>query len=83
VAAFFVCKHVRRQEVKSSTQPDGGEELASERSHCDKEVLLNSMPRRGITHFTFHDLRHTFGTRLADAGVDVVKIKELMVTPQL
>jgi integrase len=32
----------------------------------------------GITDFTFHDLRHTFGTRLADAGVDVVKIKELM-----
>jgi len=31
-----------------------------------------------ITNFTFHDLRHTFGTRLADAGVDVVKIKELM-----
>jgi integrase len=23
----------------------------------------------GITNFTFHDLRHTFGTRLADAGV--------------
>jgi Phage integrase family len=32
----------------------------------------------GITNFTFHDLRYTFGTRLADAGVDVVKIKELM-----
>jgi len=32
----------------------------------------------GITNFTFHDLRHTFGTRLADAGVDVVTIKELM-----
>jgi integrase len=32
----------------------------------------------GITNFTFHHLRHTFGTRLADAGVDVVKIKELM-----
>ncbi len=32
----------------------------------------------GITNLTFHDLRHTFGTRLADAGVDVVKIKELM-----
>src|SRR6266540_3089418 len=32
----------------------------------------------GITNFTFHDLRHTFGTRLADAGVDVVKIKESM-----
>ncbi|HLN99294.1 MAG TPA: tyrosine-type recombinase/integrase [Pyrinomonadaceae bacterium] len=32
----------------------------------------------GITNFTFHDLHHTSGTRLADAGVDVVKIKELM-----
>ena len=32
----------------------------------------------GINNFSFHDLRHTFGTRLADAGVDVVKIKELM-----
>jgi len=32
----------------------------------------------GITNLAFHDLRHTFGTRLADAGVDVVKIKELM-----
>lgn len=31
-----------------------------------------------IVNFHFHDLRHTFGTRLADAGVDVVKIKELM-----
>jgi integrase len=31
-----------------------------------------------ITDFRFHDLRHTFGTRLANAGVDVVKIKELM-----
>jgi hypothetical protein len=29
----------------------------------------------GITNFTFHDLRHTFGTRLADAGVDVAKIR--------
>jgi integrase len=31
----------------------------------------------GITNVTFHDLHHTFGTRLADAGLDVVKIKEL------
>lgn len=36
------------------------------------------IPKHGITNFTFHDLRHTFGTRQADAGVDVVKIKELM-----
>jgi len=27
-----------------------------------------------IQNLTFHDLRHTFGTRLADSGVDIVKI---------
>ena len=32
----------------------------------------------GLTHFRFHDLRHTFGTRLAHARVDLVTIKELM-----
>jgi integrase len=36
------------------------------------------MSRRGVLNLTFHDLRHTFGTRLADAGVDIVKIAELM-----
>ena len=36
------------------------------------------MPRSRITDFRFHDLRHTFGPRLADAAVDVVKIKQLM-----
>jgi integrase len=32
----------------------------------------------GISGFVFHDLPHIFGTRRADAGVDVVKIKGLM-----
>jgi integrase len=32
----------------------------------------------GVLDLNFHDLRHTFGTRLADAGVDIVKIAELM-----
>jgi integrase len=36
------------------------------------------MSRSEYHRFQIHDLRHTFGTRLADAGVDVVKIKELM-----
>ncbi|HET9531102.1 MAG TPA: site-specific integrase [Blastocatellia bacterium] len=34
--------------------------------------------KAGIEDFRFHDLRHTFGTRLADAGVDVVTIAALM-----
>jgi integrase len=32
----------------------------------------------GVLDLNFHDLRHTFGTRLAHAGVDIVKIAELM-----
>ena len=43
-----------------------------------KKSFTAACREAGITNFTFHDLRHTFGTRLADAGVDVVKIKELM-----
>ncbi|MFN0122083.1 MAG: tyrosine-type recombinase/integrase, partial [Blastocatellia bacterium] len=31
-----------------------------------------------ITNFRFHDLRHTAGTRLADAGVDAFTIKEIL-----
>lgn len=32
----------------------------------------------GIKNFRFHDLRHTAGTRLADAGVDAFTIKEIL-----
>ncbi len=32
----------------------------------------------GLLDFRFHDLRHTFGTRLAHKRVDLVTIKELM-----
>lgn len=43
-----------------------------------KKSFASACREAGINDFRFHDLRHTFGTRLADAGVDVVKIKELM-----
>ena len=43
-----------------------------------KKSFSAALREADIANFTFHDLRHTFGTRLADAGVDVVKIKELM-----
>jgi integrase len=43
-----------------------------------KRSFATACREAGINDFRFHDLRHTFGTRLADAGVDVVKIKELM-----
>ena len=47
-------------------------------SRVKEKAFSTACRQAGITDFRFHDLRHTFGTRLADAGVDVVKIKELM-----
>ena len=43
-----------------------------------KHSFTSAVSGAGITDFTFHDLRHTFGTRLAASGADVAKIRELM-----
>jgi integrase len=43
-----------------------------------KHSFTSAVKAAGLTDFTFHDLRHTFGTRLAASGADVVKIRELM-----
>jgi len=38
----------------------------------------NVLEKAGIEDLTFHSLRHTFGTRLGMAGVDIKTIQELM-----
>ncbi|MEP6935067.1 MAG: site-specific integrase, partial [Nitrospirota bacterium] len=37
----------------------------------------NTRTRAGIPDFRFHDLRHTFGTRLAQKSVELYKIQRL------
>ncbi len=41
-------------------------------------TFKNITGETGIKDFRFHDLRHTFATRLAQAGVDLYKISKLL-----
>ena len=38
----------------------------------------DAVKKAGVRDFTWHCLRHTFGTRLATRGVDLLKIRDLM-----
>jgi integrase len=41
-------------------------------------AFATAVRRAEIVDFTFHDLRHTFASRLIMAGVDLTTVKELM-----
>lgn len=41
-------------------------------------AFANVRARAGVSAFRFHDLRHTFATRLAQKGVDLYKVQRLL-----
>lgn len=43
-----------------------------------REAFGKTLDKAGIKDFHFHDLRHTFATRLVQNGVDLYKVKELL-----
>jgi integrase len=43
-----------------------------------RTAFERAVHQAGIRDFTFHDLRHTFASRLVMAGVDLATVKELM-----
>jgi len=43
-----------------------------------RRAFRKAVKNSGIEHFRFHDLRHTFGSRLAQRGVDLFTISRLM-----
>lgn len=43
--------------------------------HC--VVVQPALRKAGIARFRFHDLHHTFATRLIQAGVDVYTVQKL------
>jgi integrase len=50
-----------------------GEKLLDLKKGFKKAVRLS-----GIAHFRWHDMRHTFATRLVRAGVDIISIQHLL-----
>ena len=46
--------------------------------HNLRRAFVIAMERAGIEDFTYHGLRHTFATRLAQSGVDLYKISKLL-----
>ncbi len=43
-----------------------------------RRAFNSARDKSGIDHVRFHDLRHTFATRLVQAGVDLYAVKELL-----
>jgi hypothetical protein len=43
-----------------------------------KKAFNSALKDAGIGNFRFHDLRHTAGTRLAEAGADAFTIKDIL-----
>jgi integrase len=41
-------------------------------------AYYGALEKAGIEDFTFHDLRHTFATRLVQRGVDLYKVQRLL-----
>lgn len=53
--------------------PQTGEQLTD-----IKKSFRTAVNEAGIKNFRFHDLRHTFATRLADEGTDIFTLKEIL-----
>ena len=75
-----VCETLRKvsRDIRDShvfVNPETGEQYKRCFNNTSwKKALRDS----DITHFRFHDLRHTFASRLAQRGVSILIIKELM-----
>jgi integrase len=66
---------------QSAKKESKGEFVFSENGNPYGDVKTGwwtALERAGIENFRFHDLRHTFGSRLGMSGVDVKAIADLM-----
>ena len=67
---FSLVKNMNIRDISGRIFPISGSSL---RQAFDKLVA-----KTNLENFRFHDLRHTFATRLVQNGVDLYKVKELL-----
>ncbi len=72
---------VKTAMVITRKNPDSAYVFSTKRGNPYTDIrkpFARSLKRAGIENFRFHDLRHTFASQLAMAGVDLNTIRELM-----
>ena len=74
-AALGVLKHLKRDDagIYVFADPKTGKPFGSV-----KTAFLTALKKSKIPPLRFHDLRHTFATRLVATGVDLLTVKELL-----
>ena len=68
-------------EVLNQRKDDGGYVIpgdAGQRNKDPRRTFKAAVKEAGIAHFRYHDIRHTFASRLVMAGVDLRTVQELM-----
>jgi len=69
---------LRQLKLDANGQPHVFLSQKGGRYHSVRTAFESALRRAGIAEFTFHDLRHTFASRLVMAGVDLTTVKELL-----
>jgi len=75
-AVFEVLSTVQLRQKNDFVYPStrkNGEHLRDPKKGFAKALRLAQIP-----HLRFHDLRHTFATRIVHAGVDIITLKDLL-----
>lgn len=74
-----VLRHLAREaEASGSSHLFRNQHGAPLRVYALQDAYKNAVQRAKLTDFHFHDLRHTFASRLVMAGVDLRTVQELM-----
>src|SRR5208283_3669251 len=63
---------------KRNTNPTASGRLFDVSAHALKDAFVRAVEKAGIEDLHFHDLRHTFATRLVRGNVDLYVVQKLM-----